>query len=121
MQYCTVCNAFFAGRKGKTSSLAAKRAGCDFCVWFMIIQRPGAFDAYPGEPFKGVALELDCSFDKNNRYKAKNCPRLLRNTKDQFNKEAHKLGINPDQYVNTPSCDGTGESFPERCVCIYIS
>ena len=102
------------GRQGKHSSYAAN-SGCDFCIWFIYLGNP----AQPIFPITGVdtgryASELTCTYNGKDARKRKLCPKVMAKAKERFVQDAANVGQTPFQYVNTPSCDKTGEHFGTR-------
>ena len=88
---------------------------CDFCVWILYIGKPGVFESVMLEQEIGpLYVGLDCTFNPNDRKKAKYCPVEVKKVQKKMMRNAKILGEQPHQYSNTPSCDDTFFKFGER-------
>ena len=89
---------------------------CDFCLWILYIGKEGVNDEIIADTKIGpLSLELACTYDAGNHFKASKCPKAMAEIQRQIYQNARKFGQTPRQYVNTPGChDSEFFSFGER-------
>ena len=88
---------------------------CDFCVWILYIGHPGVFESVMLDTKIGpLYVGLDCTYNPNDRRKAKYCPLEVKGVQKKMMSNAKALGELPHQYSNTPSCDDTFYPFGPR-------
>ena len=68
-----------------------------------------------------MSYEMSCTYDPNNKIKAKNCPPLVKNVQNQIYQNSLKYGETPRQYVNTPGCNDKLFPFYERWYFFIIN
>ena len=79
------------------------------------INKPGVNDNVIADTQIGpMSYEMSCTYDPNNKIKAKNCPPLVKNVQNRIYQNSLKYGETPRQYVNTPGCNDKLFPFYER-------
>ena len=93
---------FFSGLKHKESKLARK-AGCEFCYLIATSSaRSPDNSIFKLTKVGSFQVDLTCMYPPN---VGSRCPKVLKNAKEKFRRQAISLGDQPTQYANTPSCD----------------
>ena len=87
--------------------------GCDFCLWIMLIMKPGVNDNVIADTKIGpLSWELACSFNPNDPIKAKNCANGIQRVRKKFTYTSKMYGETPRQYVNSPAGCREKQIFP---------
>ena len=92
------------------------KTDCDFCLWILYIGKQGVNDDVIADTEIGpLSMELACTYNAGNPWKAKKCPAAMAKIQQKLNSNARKIGETPRKYVNTPGChDDEFFSFGER-------
>jgi len=87
--------------------------GCDFCLWILLIMKPGVNDNVIADTKIGpLSWELACSFNPNDPIKAQNCARGIQRVRKKFTYNSKMFGETPRQYVNSPAGCREKQIFP---------
>ena len=77
---------------------------CDFCLWFLVIMKPGVHDNVITDTKIGpLSWGLDCSYNAYDPVKDTNCKNQIKQVRRKFVRNAKAYGEKPRQYVNTPA------------------
>ena len=89
------------------------RNGCEFCYLISVSSsRPSNKTILPLTYTGSYQVELTCTYPP---HVGSNCPKILKNIKNRWRRQAYELGDKPTQYANTPSCDRKGK-FGNRLI-----
>ena len=103
------------GTLNRKSPKANAQNPCDFCLWILSINKPGFNDNVIADTEIGpLSFELDCSYNPNDRFKARTCPQLIKEIQEKIYQNSLQYGETPRQYVNTPGCNDKLFPFYER-------